>query len=260
MAAVLSIGEVSPLPFKRIGVILNPKKNEFLTQKTYAYLEKYFAFYYSWESARKDQTIYKNLVLTIETLPKDIPNLGNYTPLVLPIVRIQNFSSIRQEIESLKFKVTPILTDDIYLTLEDLKDAFLKPGLINLTVDELMNLGNSDYIFTFRIEIESNFLNVEEDVHSILKTPFEEFFMNHQLSNFEFKIDTLVVYIVEREDLNIEEMDKIFSLCTLSLNSLNNLIRFDKEKLKEYFGVSAGNDKKRKILIFIGLKNISQKH
>lgn len=249
MTAVLSIGEVSYIPSKKLAVVLNSKKNECLYQTKYDYLKDYFSFHFAWDSLREDKDIYKDIILAIGEVSDSYSN--GQGPLILSVIEQEDTSLLRKQNNRTEVKVTPLLTRDVCLTLEDIKEAFLMPGLINLTLDELKVLGKSDYILTYSSTSENSLLDSVKILQSIIESSFREFFVDRLPSNFELK--TLLVHAIGGEDLNIENVCEAFSF---TLNLLNTLVKVNRENLKGHFGVSVKNGKENKIILFLGLKEI----
>lgn len=245
MVAVLSIGETSYIPLKKLGVVLNSKESECLYQKKYSHLKNYFKFHPSWESLKKDQVIYKDLFLTVGRTSN--PYFNEHMTLILSIIKDKNFPVLRRKTDETTIKVTPILTNNVCSTLEDIKEVFLMPGLINLTLDELKVLGDSDYIFTYRGISENSLLDSAKMLRSVIESSF---LLDNQLDNFKLK--SLLIHVLGKEDLNIENVYETFSF---TLELLNTLIKVNGENIEKYFGVSVRNIKENKIILFLGLKN-----
>jgi len=246
MAAVLTIGEISCIPSKKLGVIFDSRESELLYRIECSYLKDYFNFYSSWESFKKDQAVCKDLVLTVGEISNSDSN--GCIPLILPIIKDRYFSILKRKTEEAGVKITPILANNVCSTLEDIKEAFLMPALINLTLDELKVLGDSDYIFTYRGISKNNLLDSAKMLQSIVESSLQEL-LDHQLNNLELK--TLLIHVLGKEDLNIEDVCKVFSF---TLDLLNTLIKVNRASIEGHFGVSAKNTEENRIILFLGLR------
>ena len=245
MAAVLVIGETSHFPLKKLGVITNPgMKEKCLDQGRYKCLGNYFSFFFSWKDIRRNQAIYRDLVLTFDVPLDDVIRLSNCTSLLMPLLKSEEFFLLKRKEERLKSKVVPILIDDICTTLQDLKEAFLAQGLINLTVDDLKDLGSSNFVISCRNVVKNNLLDSAQEMYSILESSLRKFLMNYQLNSLKLK--TLITHVVVKEDLRLEEINKTFSI---SIKQLGTLIEL--EKIKKLFGISVSKEESR-ILMFLG--------
>lgn len=79
-----------------------------------------------------------------------------------------------------------------------------------------------------------NLLDSVKMLQSTIDSSFRKLFISHQLNDLELK--TLLIHVIGREDLNVENVCKAFSL---TLDLLNALIKVNKENLEGHFSVNA---------------------